>query len=86
MNQPKLPLDIVTLPLTDEQGELVAPLVRRQASERRGLLLVSVAPDVRHGRTVFRLQACFLPWRLANRVLQIIRQANQGSEVEKPSL
>lgn len=71
--------DIVTLPLTGEQGELVAPLVRRQAKERKGLLLVSVAPDMRDGRTVFRLQACFLPWPLANRVLRIIREA-KGSE------
>ncbi len=75
MSQPELPFNIVTLPLTAEQGELVAPLVRRQAPERKGLLLVSVAPDLREGRTVFRLQACFLPWRVANRVLRIIRES-----------
>jgi len=75
MKQPELPFDIVTLPLTDEQGELVAPLVRRQATDRRGLLLVSVAPDLRDGRTEWRLQACFLPRRLASRVLKIVKEA-----------
>jgi hypothetical protein len=79
MNEPELPFDIVTLPLTDEQGELVAPLVRRQVKERKGLLLVSVAPNVYDGQTVFRLQTCFLPWRLANRVLKIIRES-KGQE------
>jgi hypothetical protein len=76
MNEPELAFDIVTLPLTDEQARLVAPLVRRQAKERKGLLLVSVAPSLQDGRTVFRLQACFLPWPLANRVLRIIRESN----------
>jgi hypothetical protein len=66
------------LTLSDEQAALVAPLVRRQALERRGLLLVSVAPDLRDGRTIFRLQACFLPWRLANKILKIIREAGNG--------
>jgi len=77
MDQPKLPFKIVTLPLTDEQGRLVAPLVRRQAKERKGLLLVSVAPNVEQGRNEFRLQAVFLPWPSANRVLRIVREANE---------
>jgi hypothetical protein len=81
MSQLDLPFDLVTFPLTEEQVRLVAPLVRRQAEDRRGLLFVSVAPNVQDGSNVFTFQAKFLPWRKANRVLKIIREVEEVAKV-----
>lgn len=76
MQQPDLPFDagIITMALTNSQRRQLEPLVRRQVQDRRGLLLVSVAPDLREGCTVFRLQAKFLDWKRANKILRIIRE------------
>lgn len=81
MNQLNLPFDLVAFPLTEEQARLVVPLVRRQAEDRRGLLFVSVAPNVQDGSNLFTLQAQFLPWRKANRVLKIIREGEKVAKV-----
>jgi hypothetical protein len=70
--QPELPFDLVTILLTDAQRRQLEPLVRRQG--RRGLLLVSIAPHIQNGNNVFRLQAKFLPWRTANKILKLIRE------------
>jgi hypothetical protein len=65
--------DIVTVLLTDQQRQQLEPLVRRQAQDRRGLLLISVAPHIEDGN-VFHLQAVYLRPKQANRVLKIIKE------------
>jgi hypothetical protein len=69
---------IVTLQLTESQREQLQPLVRRQVAERRGLLLCSVAPHFNNGKSCFRLQAKFLTWPAAQRVLKIVREDNEA--------
>jgi hypothetical protein len=79
MQQPELTFEdvILTLTLTDSQRRQLEPLVRRQATDRRALIFVSVGPFIDdNGQTAFRLQAKFLPWRHANKVLKIIREAD----------
>jgi hypothetical protein len=82
---PELPFTagITTITLTPDQERDLLPLVQRQVIDRRGLLFFSVAPfmDVEAGSPALRLQAVFLPWKIANRVLKLIREANQPSAV-----
>jgi hypothetical protein len=75
---------IVTMTLTDSQREMLSPLVRQQSRDRRGLILVSVAPHLDRGRSFFRLQAKFLSWKSANKVLKIIREADLRSAGSNP--
>jgi hypothetical protein len=75
--QPELPFDLVTILLTDAQRRQLEPMVRRQCQDRRGLLLVSIAPHIQNDNNVFRLQAKFLPWRTANKILKLIRESDQ---------
>src|SRR5208282_6567203 len=51
---------IVTIELSPQQAAVFHPLLERQAEDRRGLLLMSVAPDLLDGQAIFRLQAVFL--------------------------
>jgi hypothetical protein len=67
--------------LTDEQGPQLAPLVRRQVLDRKGLLPVSVAPFMENGETAFQRQAQFLEWKTASKVLKLIREANTERQV-----
>jgi hypothetical protein len=68
--------EIITLALTEEQHEALKSLVDRQGVERKGLLLASAAPffDLDSSQVRLRLQAIFLKWPVANRVLKIIRK------------
>ena len=75
--QPEPPFDsLVTLRLTDEQRQQLEPLVRRQVEDRKGLLLVSVAPFMENGEPAFRMQAMFLPWKTASKVLKLVSESN----------
>ena len=67
---------IVTIELSPQQAAVFHPLLERQADERRGLLLMSVAPDLLDGQAIFRLQAVFLAWPAARKVLKIIREGS----------
>jgi hypothetical protein len=67
-----LPDDIVEIPLTAAQAAVLLPLVRLQPEKRQGLLFVSVGPKVTPGGTVLRLQAKWLPWSTAQKVLRLI--------------
>jgi hypothetical protein len=72
---------MVSLVLTPEQHAQMSPLVRRQSTDRRGLLLASVAPfHTEHGETKLRLQVVYLPRNVANLVLKLIQQAENGAK------
>jgi hypothetical protein len=62
------------LPLSDAQAAALATLVHEQPKRRQGLIFVSVAPfwSVKAGQTRFRLQARFVPWQKASRVLKLL--------------
>jgi len=78
MNEHELPFGIVQVALTPDQAEVIAPLVRRQPIDRRGLLLATAAPDIQDAQpTTFRMQIVFLDHRRAQRVLKIIREGTQ---------
>jgi hypothetical protein len=51
--------------------------VRQQSETRKVLLFCSVAPFlvVENGEIYFRLKAKLLPWKVANKVLKLIREA-----------
>jgi hypothetical protein len=68
--------EVITLTLTGQQHEALEGLVRRQAVEHKGLLLCSAAPFFcfDSGEVRLRLQATFLEWSAANRILKIIRE------------
>jgi len=68
--------EIITLALTEEQHEALKSLVDRQGVERKGLLLCRAAPFFffDSGEVRLGLQATFLKWPTANRVLKIIRK------------
>jgi hypothetical protein len=70
---------IVTVALSDQQQAQLLPLVSRQAIHRKGLLFLSVAPfwSVEEQQTQLRLQATFLPWKTANKILKLIREDAQ---------
>jgi len=82
MEHDELPFgpDLITLALTDSQSQQLRCLIRRQVTDRKGLLSCSVAPFIssENGETHFRLQAAFIPWKTANKVLKIIRDAKNG--------
>jgi hypothetical protein len=67
--------EIITLTLSEKQHQALEPLVRRQGSEHKALLLATAAPffDFEAGQVRFRLQALMLDWPRANRVLKILR-------------
>jgi hypothetical protein len=67
------------LTLTEEQRQSLEPLVHRQGAERKGLLLCRAAPFFffDSGEVRLRLQATFLKWPTANRVLKIIRERQE---------
>ena len=70
---------ILTVTLTDAQRDQLAPLVRRAARDRRGVIFFTAAPFIRAGKTAFRLQAKFLDSRDASKALKVIREAH-GSD------
>jgi hypothetical protein len=78
--QAELPFnsEIVTVVLSDRQRDQLMPLVEKQATDRRAVVFVSVAPfwDLDAGETRLRLQAAFLDWKTANKVLKLIRAAS----------
>jgi hypothetical protein len=75
---PELPFDagVVTVTLTAEQHAQLLPLVRRQVTDRLGLLLMSIAPyvEVEAGETKLRLQVMYLDWKTARKILKLIRE------------
>jgi hypothetical protein len=71
--------DFYELELTPEQTELLEPVIRKQASNHRGLLFVSLAPvrlparkDV-PARCVLQLQGKWLAWDKAQKVLKLLQ-------------
>ena len=74
--------EIITLALTEEQHEALKSLVDWQGVERKGLLLASAAPffDLDSSEVRLRLQATFLKWPVANRVLKIIHKRQEEKE------
>jgi hypothetical protein len=74
IEQPSVFSGIVEITLTDAQAELLKPLAYRQATERRGMLLHSVAPAGR-GQRGWVMQVAYLPWPTARKVLKLIHEA-----------
>lgn len=72
--------DIVTVLLTDEQRNALAPLVREATADRKGVIFFSAAPCIENGQREFRLQAKCLPWKTANKVLKLIRES--GTKID----
>lgn len=69
------PTEIITVNILQSQAAELWPLVQRQATDRKGLIFVSVAPYMtRHNSWArLRLQAVFMPHKAANKILKIIR-------------
>jgi hypothetical protein len=67
------PPDLVEMVLTETQHREFLPLVRQQATSRRGLLLCSVGPFFDQGTTKLRLQAQFVTQAAASKILKIIQ-------------
>ena len=74
--------EVVTLPLTRKQRKQLEGLVHRQGIEHKGLLLCSAAPFFcfNSGEVRLRLQATFLKWPVANRVLKIIHKRQEEKQ------
>ena len=47
-----------------------------ESDNRKGLLLVSVAPFMENGEPAFRMQAIFLPWKTASKVLKLVSESS----------
>jgi hypothetical protein len=73
MAETELPFDpgIITIELSPAQVCDLIPLLRRQVIDRRGLIFVSIAPYIEANG--FRLQAKFLRWPVANKVLKLLK-------------
>jgi hypothetical protein len=73
---------IVSVILTSEQADQLKPLVMSQGTGKGGLLLCSASPffDSDSGEVRMKLQAVYLPWKQADKVLALIRRATEPNE------
>jgi hypothetical protein len=69
---------IVSLRLTPEQAHSLAPILARQRGRKEGALLsvTSFSYEPVAGGSVAKLDVAWLPWKLAQKVCRLIREAN----------
>lgn len=70
---------IVRLRLTGEQVRILEPVLTRQRGRREGALLsvASVSYEPSAGEAIAKLDCAWLPWKLAQKVCRIIREAKE---------
>jgi hypothetical protein len=75
---PAEPSQIVSLRLTPEQVRSLAPILARQRGRKEGALLsvTSFSYEPVAGGAVVKLDVAWLPWKLAQKVCRLIREAS----------